>query len=165
MRGMVRHRLDIPIEELRGLTTSAQYALLGELSKLLCAGFEDVSPPPQSAITMATQPRIALESTEKPALLLSFPSRSVMKNEVTRKDHMMKGKSAELLPHLQRLLTSYDNLDYGRQLNPVDAFFAYRILHGRNPNLADELPHILRDTRTFREFLAERINSDEFSRT
>ena len=37
MRGMVRHRLDVPVEELREFTTSAQYALLGELSKLLCS--------------------------------------------------------------------------------------------------------------------------------
>jgi glycosyltransferase involved in cell wall biosynthesis len=35
MRGMVKHRLDFPVEDLRELMTSAQYALLGELSKLL----------------------------------------------------------------------------------------------------------------------------------
>ncbi len=75
----------------------------------------------------------------------------------------MKGKSAELLPHLQRLLTSYNDLDYGRQLNPVDAFFAFRLLLGRNPNLVEELPRLLTDKRTFREFLDELIHSDEFS--
>jgi FkbM family methyltransferase len=86
-----------------------------------------------------------------------------MKREAARKDHTMKGKSAELLSHLQSLLTSYDELDYGRQLNPVDAFFAYRLLLGRNPNLAEELPRFLKDRRIFREFLDELIHSDEFS--
>jgi glycosyltransferase involved in cell wall biosynthesis/GT2 family glycosyltransferase len=38
MRGMVRHQLDVPVEELREFTTSAQYALLGELSKLISPG-------------------------------------------------------------------------------------------------------------------------------
>ena len=59
----------------------------------------------------------------------------------------MKGKSAELLPHLQLLLTSYNDLDYGRQLNPVDAFFAFRLLLGRNPNLDEELPRFLNDKK------------------
>jgi FkbM family methyltransferase len=86
-----------------------------------------------------------------------------MKKEATRKDHIMKGKSAELLPHLQLLLTSYNDLEYGRQLNPVDAFFAFRLLLGRNPNLVDELPRLLTDGRTFREFLADLLNSDDFS--
>ena len=55
MRGMVRHRLDIPIEDLREFTTSAQYALLGELSKLLCSSTEDVTPPPQSTVSICGQ--------------------------------------------------------------------------------------------------------------
>jgi FkbM family methyltransferase len=163
MRGMVRHRLDIPVEELREFTTSAQYALLGELSKLLGSSPEDVTPPPQSAISMVAKPGILLESTEKPVLTASLPNNLVMKKEGTRKDHIMRGKSAELLPHLQLLLTSYNNLDYGRQLNPVDAFFAIRLLLGRNPNLVDELPRLLTDRRTFREFLTDLTNSDEFS--
>ena len=163
MRGMVRHRLDIPVEELREFTTSAQYALLGELAKLLGSSPEGVIPPPQSAISMAARPRIVLESTEKPALTVSLPNSTVMKKEATRKDHIMKGKSAELLPHLQLLLTSYNDLEYGRQLNPVDAFFAFRLLLGRNPNLVEELPRLLTDKRIFREFLDELIHSNEFS--
>ncbi len=59
MRGMVRHRLDIPVEHLREFTTSAQYALLSELSKLLCSSTEDVTPPSPSAVSMAAKPRIA----------------------------------------------------------------------------------------------------------
>ena len=35
MRGMLRHGIDVPVEHLRAYTTDAQYALLGELSKLL----------------------------------------------------------------------------------------------------------------------------------
>jgi len=67
------------------------------------------------------------------------------------------------MQNLQLLLTSYINLDYGRQSNPGDAFFAIRLLLGRNPDLRNELPHILADTRTFREFLADLLSSDEFS--
>jgi hypothetical protein len=79
------------------------------------------------------------------------------------KDHVMDGKFAELLQHLQMLLASYDNLDHSGQLNPVDAFFAFRLLLGRNPDLTCEFPRILNDTRTFRAFLTELLNSDEFS--
>ena len=163
MRGIVRHRLDIPVEHLREFTTSAQYALLGEISKLLCSGTENVTPPSQSAVSIAAKPRIVQESTEEPALPVPLPNSIIMKTEATRKDHIMKGKSAELLPHLQRLLTSYNDLEYGRQLNPVDAFFAFRLLLGRNPNLVEELPRLLTDKRIFREFLDELIHSNEFS--
>jgi FkbM family methyltransferase len=163
MRGMVRHRLDIPVEHLREFTTSAQYALLSELSKLLCSAPEDVTPPPPSAVSVAVKPRLGLESTEEFAPPVPLPNITIMKQDATREDHRMKGKSAELLPHLQRLLTSYNDLEYGRQLNPVDAFFAFRLLLGRNPNLVVELPRLLNDERIFREFLDELIHSNEFS--
>jgi FkbM family methyltransferase len=163
MRGVVRHRLDIPVEELGEFTTSAQYALLGEFSKLLCSSPEDVTPPPRSAVRITAKPPIVLESTAEPALPVPLSNSTIMKQDGTRNDHGMKGKSGELLPHLQLLLTSYNDLEYGRQLNPVDAFFAFRLLLGRNPNLFEELPRLLNDKRIFREFLDELINSNEFS--
>jgi FkbM family methyltransferase len=163
MRGMVRHRLDLPVEELQGFTTSAQYALLGELSKLLSSSAEDVTLPPRFAASMAAKPRTVLENIDQPVLPVSHLNGSIMQKEATRMDHGMKGESAKLLPHLQRLLTSYNDLEYGRELNPVDAFFAFRLLLGRNPNLVEELPRLLNDKRVFREFLADLLNSDEFS--
>ena len=98
MRGMVRHRLDIPVEDLREFTTSAQYALLGELSKLLCSSPEDVTPPPQSAISMAAKPLLCWRVPESPLSLCPSPTAQPCKKEATRKDHIMKGKSAELYP-------------------------------------------------------------------
>lgn len=124
MRGMLKHSLDVPVEELRQFTTGAQYALLCELSKLLSAGHMNGSNPARSSVRV----------------------------------------SAELAQHLTSILESGNNLDYGRQVNPVDAFIAFRLLLGRNPNLAQELPRILADTRTFREFLDDLLNSEEFSR-
>ena len=62
---------------------------------------------------------------------------------------------AHRMQYLQLLLTSYNNLDYGRRLNLIDALFAFRLLLGRNPDLTKESPHILADTRTFRAFLAD----------
>jgi FkbM family methyltransferase len=69
-----------------------------------------------------------------------------------------------LVQHIRRLIESYGDLEYGRQLNPVDAFFAFRLLLGRNPDPVDELPGIMNDRRTFREYLTNLLNSDEFSR-
>ena len=45
-----------------------------------------------------------------------------------------------LIENFSNLLNQYCNIEYGRKLNPVDAFFAYRILLGRNPDLNIELP-------------------------
>jgi glycosyltransferase involved in cell wall biosynthesis len=38
MRGMLRYKVEIPVEDLRQFTTADQYALLGELVKQLCSG-------------------------------------------------------------------------------------------------------------------------------
>lgn len=78
---------------------------------------------------------------------------------------MTNSPMAELAQHFSRLLDGYSNPDYGRQVNPVDAFFAFRLLLGRNPNLSEELHRVLTDTRTFREFLNGIIQSEEFSHT
>ncbi|MFH7027167.1 MAG: FkbM family methyltransferase [Heteroscytonema crispum UTEX LB 1556] len=62
------------------------------------------------------------------------------------------------------IMQDYKNIEYGAALNPVDAFFAYRLLLGRNPNLVNELPYLLsNNTLTFREFLNNLIESEEFS--
>ena len=82
-----------------------------------------------------------------------------------RSGAMTNSPVADLARHFSRLLDGYSNLDYGRQMNPVDAFFAFRLLLGRNPNLSEELHRLLTDTRTFREFLNGIVQSDEFSRT
>jgi FkbM family methyltransferase len=123
MRGMLKHGLDVPVEELRQFTTTAQYALLCELSKLLSSG--------------------------------STPGPDAAKSSLRLSD--------ELAQQLTFIVESGSNLDYGRQLTPIDAFLAFRLLLGRNPDLTHELPSILADTRTFREFLTDLLNSDEFS--
>jgi FkbM family methyltransferase len=115
------------VEELREFATPAQYALLGELSKLLYARPMDGLTTAQSSAGVTTNP-------------------------------------FQLIQHMQSLLASYKNLDHRQQLNPTDAFFTYRLLLGRNPDLAEELPYILSDIRPFREFLSNLLSSEEFSR-
>ena len=163
MRGMLRHRLDIPVEELREFTTSAQYALLGELAKRFGANPADTSWPLRFSARVAATPLHVAGACNKNALTANLPTKVVMAQEAVTNDQMVDGTIPDLGYHLQVLLTSYKNLDYGRQLNPIDVFFAIRLLLGRNPNLVDELPRILSDQRTFREFLNELIHSDEFS--
>ena len=76
---------------------------------------------------------------------------------------MEKKNKNKLIENFSNLLDRYHNIEYGRKLNPVDAFFAYRILIGRNPDLNIELPGFLsNDRQTFREFLKSLLNSDEF---
>jgi FkbM family methyltransferase len=164
MRGMVRHRLDVPVEELREFTTDAQYALLGELSKLLCVRPLHDSRPAKSSTSITAKPLMLPQRTGQNTLAASCPDTTLREKGARTKDHVMNGEITELMQHLQLLLTSYNNLDYGRQLNPIDAFFAFRLLLRRNPDLTKELPHILADMRTFREFLADLMSSDEFSR-
>jgi FkbM family methyltransferase len=163
MRGMVRHRLDVSIEELREFTTSAQYALLGELSKLLCSRPLQDTRPDKSLTCITDEPLMLPQRTGKNTLAASFPDTTLSEKGAPPMDHLMNGEIVALMQHLQPLLTSYSNLEYGRQVNPVDAFFTYRLILGRNPDLVNELPHILTDTRTFREFLVDLLGSDEFS--
>ena len=70
----------------------------------------------------------------------------------------------KLLENFTNLLNSYGDIEYGRKLNPVDAFFAYRILLGRNPHVDSELPYLLSDNETYREFISRLLNSDEFKK-
>ena len=70
-----------------------------------------------------------------------------------------------LLGRFISLLNSYAPADAGKALEPLDAFFAYRLFLGRNPDLQEELPTILGLKGTLREFLCAMQDSPEFART
>jgi glycosyltransferase involved in cell wall biosynthesis len=55
MRGMLRYKVEIPIEDLRPFTTADQYALLGELSKLCCVEAFDAPRPVESCGSMTSK--------------------------------------------------------------------------------------------------------------
>ena len=61
------------------------------------------------------------------------------------------------------LLESYRPANPDDAVNPADAFFLYRLLLGRNPDTAVELPGLLSDRRTFRELRQSVLDSDEFA--
>jgi FkbM family methyltransferase len=69
-----------------------------------------------------------------------------------------------LLNGFRTLLESYRPADLDDAVNPADAFFLYRLLLGRNPNLASELPALLQDPATFREVKQRVLDSDEFAK-
>jgi FkbM family methyltransferase len=73
-------------------------------------------------------------------------------------DHRLKS----LLDSFRSLLDSAEAIDAGRQLNPVDGFFAYRLLLGRNPDDNGELTNLLTNQETYRQFLSRVIDSPEF---
>ncbi len=73
-----------------------------------------------------------------------------------------RGNLDTLVEKFTILLNSYSAVDLGTELNPVDAFFAYRLLLGRNPDAITELPALLSTRQTFREFLTNLLNSPEF---
>lgn len=162
MRGMLKHKVEIPVEDLREYTTPAQYSLLCEIAKQ----FDSVS------LDSPYHVDIASRTITEPAEPLPGVA-SIVRNTMTDlpsdatvplANPVPNGKTAELIHHFQMLLESYKNLDYGRQLNPVDAFFAFRLLLGRNPDPTHELSTLLTNTHTFREFLSDLLNSKEFSR-
>jgi FkbM family methyltransferase len=63
------------------------------------------------------------------------------------------------------VLQAYRPIDPGSQLCPADAFFAYRLLLGRHPDKAAELPHLASTSQTYREFLTSLLTSQEFYQT
>lgn len=65
--------------------------------------------------------------------------------------------------NFSKIISKYKNIEEGRKLNSVDGFFAYRILLGRNPDLNQELPNILENGSTYREFINTVTNSEEFN--
>jgi FkbM family methyltransferase len=68
-----------------------------------------------------------------------------------------------LLKEFSRLLYRYPSVAAGEKLNPLDAFFAYRLLLNRNPEIEHELRVLLKSEDTLRAFINEMIDSDEFS--
>jgi len=70
-----------------------------------------------------------------------------------------------LLNSFRSLLDSADAIDPGRQLNPVDGFFAYRLLLGRNPNNNGELTDLVTNQETYRQFLNRVIDSPEYGQS
>ena len=70
-----------------------------------------------------------------------------------------------LLGRFISLLNSYGSADRGKALEPLDAFFAYRLFLGRNPDPQEELPNLLSRKGTLREFLCTVQESPEFART
>ncbi|GCL39554.1 FkbM family methyltransferase [Sphaerospermopsis reniformis] len=83
----------------------------------------------------------------------------------------LRNKTARLYSHplhikLDEILQKYDTTQFGTEINPIDAFFAYRLLLGRNPSLLKELPDLLSLKKvTLREFLNNLIGSEEFSKS
>lgn len=76
----------------------------------------------------------------------------------------LKEELSLLRERVAELLDSFPAVEPGSELNPADAFFAYRLLLGRNPAVS-ELPGILLNRQTLREFLTSLLNSDEFAKT
>ena len=70
-----------------------------------------------------------------------------------------------LLGRFISLLNSYAPADPGKALEPLDAFFAYRLFLGRNPAAEEELANLLSRKGTLREFLCMLQDSPEFART
>jgi FkbM family methyltransferase len=69
-----------------------------------------------------------------------------------------------LLNGFRTLLESYRPADPDEAVNPADAFFMYRLLLGRNPNVASDLPALLQQPGSFRELRQRVLDSDEFAK-
>jgi FkbM family methyltransferase len=80
-------------------------------------------------------------------------------------DKTLKEASNNLIESLKGVLDCYENINLGKEITPIDAFFSYRLLLGRNPDPSIELPGILSISGTFREFLNTLLASEEFSKT
>lgn len=65
----------------------------------------------------------------------------------------------------ERFLEDYAPVEPGREINPVEALFAYRLLLSRNPDLNVELSAIKSKSQTRREYLSLILDSAEFSKT
>ena len=68
-----------------------------------------------------------------------------------------------LLNAFRTLLESYRPADPDGGVNPADAFFMYRLLLGRNPDVRSDLPGLLHSPETFRELRQRVLDSDEFA--
>src|SRR3954470_5378067 len=63
------------------------------------------------------------------------------------------------------LLDADETINPWTKVSPADAFFAYRLLLGRNPGGPGELDAALHGAPTLREFLARLLDSSEFGNT
>jgi FkbM family methyltransferase len=63
------------------------------------------------------------------------------------------------------IVKSQSGLNPSEVARCADAFFAHRLLLGRNPGARDELPRVMRETATLREFLNGLLGSAEFGYT
>jgi FkbM family methyltransferase len=77
-------------------------------------------------------------------------------------DSSADNRLSSLLDSFRSLLDTSDAIDTGRQLNPVDGFFTYRLLLGRNPNCNGELTDLMNSKQTYRQFLSRVIDSPEY---
>jgi len=68
-----------------------------------------------------------------------------------------------LMDGFRALLESNRAANPDEAINPADAFFLYRLLLGRNPDSAVELPGLLSNRRTFRQLRQSVLDSDEFA--
>jgi glycosyltransferase involved in cell wall biosynthesis/GT2 family glycosyltransferase len=75
MRGMLKYRVEIPVEDLRQFTTADQYSLLGELSKLFCRGPLDDSRFEEASVRMRPKQLVLPDSTATRALRLGMAAR------------------------------------------------------------------------------------------
>jgi FkbM family methyltransferase len=80
-------------------------------------------------------------------------------------EHQFGDERDRLVQEFVALLRDYAPLELGRDMNLADAFFAYRLLLWRNPDLAAELPHLLANPQTVRQFVWRVVNSSEFYQT
>jgi glycosyltransferase involved in cell wall biosynthesis/GT2 family glycosyltransferase len=90
MRGMVRYKVEIPVEDLRQYTTTDQYALLGELSKLCCSEPLDDSRPIEASVTTTAKRLMLPETAGKEALLKSVLDPAIIAEGASTKDQVMK---------------------------------------------------------------------------
>jgi FkbM family methyltransferase len=68
-----------------------------------------------------------------------------------------------LLDGFRALLESYEPANPDAAVNPAEVFFLFRLLLGRNPDPAVELPGLLSGWRTFRDLKQTVLDSDEFA--
>jgi len=121
------------------------------------------SPRHAETAVYATTESLAVPASTMINPVTELPSTTTITMGAPMTNPRLNGKTGELIHHFRMLLEPYESLDYGRQLNPADAFFAFRLLLGRNPDLTHELPGILTNTHTFREFLSDLLNSEDLS--
>lgn len=78
----------------------------------------------------------------------------------------MENSNAELVDRVvevfKGLVTLPSAVDPGALVNPADAFFAYRLLLGRSPDTATELPALVDSKQTYHQFMTQLLASPEY---